>query len=163
MFSFSETIREISDYKKFIVSDNKYFTASTFYNYKEQFYMQELSIYTGWGRPCWEGHGGKVDERLDMKAQKTKCVLGCMQSSVGSRVREEILPLCTPQMRLHLEQCPVLGFPAQRGHGPFGVSPESHGDGQRAEPPLLWRKAWKSWGCSAWKPHCNPPLPRGGL
>lgn len=49
MFSFSETIREISDYKKFIVSDNKYFTASTFYNYKEQFYMQELSIYTGWG------------------------------------------------------------------------------------------------------------------
>lgn len=41
MFSFPETISKISLYKKLIVSDNKYFTASTFYNYWKEFYVQE--------------------------------------------------------------------------------------------------------------------------
>ena len=42
-----------------------------------------------------------VDERLDMThpcaltAQRAKCVLCCTKSSVGSRVREGILPLCS--------------------------------------------------------------------
>lgn len=49
--------------------------------------------------------GMLVDEMLivtwqhALKAQKAKHILGCRQSSVGSRQREGILPLCSDLMR----------------------------------------------------------------
>lgn len=45
MLSAPETIREIAVYKKkLIISNNKYFTAAMFYNYRERVYVQEFSI-----------------------------------------------------------------------------------------------------------------------
>ncbi|KAJ7415626.1 hypothetical protein BTVI_37785 [Pitangus sulphuratus] len=64
--------------------------------------------------PAEKELGVLVGERLDMTrsceltAQKAKHVLGCIQSRVGSRSREGILPLCsgeTPPVMLH----PALG------------------------------------------------------
>ncbi|KAJ7395100.1 hypothetical protein BTVI_157769 [Pitangus sulphuratus] len=49
------------------------------------------------------------DERLDitqqgaLTAQKDSCVLGCIKSSVDSRLREGILPFCSALVRPHLE------------------------------------------------------------
>lgn len=50
-----------------------------------------------------------VDDKLNMTwpsalpAQKANGILGCVQSSVGSRVRVGISPLCSALMRPHLE------------------------------------------------------------
>ncbi|KAJ7398793.1 hypothetical protein BTVI_121074 [Pitangus sulphuratus] len=55
--------------------------------------------------------GMMVDERLDMTlqcaltAQKAKHILGCIQSSVGSRSREVIQLLCSALRRPRLEFC----------------------------------------------------------
>jgi len=52
-----------------------------------------------------------VDERLDtslqcvLAAQQANHILGCIKSSVASRSREGILPLCSAQVRAHLESC----------------------------------------------------------
>jgi len=52
-----------------------------------------------------------VDEKLDtiwqcaLAAQKANRFLGCIKSSVASRLREVILLLCSTLMRPHLESC----------------------------------------------------------
>jgi len=52
-----------------------------------------------------------VDEKLDMShqcvlaAQRANRTLGCIPSSVGSSVREGILPLCSALVRPHQESC----------------------------------------------------------
>ena len=61
-----------------------------------------------------------MEERLDMTqqcalaAQKANCVLGCIQSSVGSRVREGILPLLSGLVRPHLQCCIQLWSPRHK-------------------------------------------------
>ncbi|GAB0206096.1 cAMP-dependent protein kinase inhibitor alpha [Grus japonensis] len=58
-----------------------------------------------------------VDEKLNMSrqcalaAQKANRVLGCVSSSVTSRSREVILPLCSALVRPHLEYCVQLWGP----------------------------------------------------
>jgi len=55
--------------------------------------------------------GVLVDEKLSMtqqcalEAQKANCILGYIKSSVASRAREGILPLCSTLVRPHLESC----------------------------------------------------------
>jgi len=61
-----------------------------------------------------------VDEKLSMTqqyalaAQKANHILGCIPSSVASRLREVILPLCSALVRAHLESCVQLLSPQHR-------------------------------------------------
>lgn len=72
-----------------------------------------------------------VDETLDVRwervlaAQKPNCVLGCIKSSVASRLREVNLPFYSALVRLPpavLRR--ALGATTQVRHGPVGVGPE---------------------------------------
>jgi len=61
--------------------------------------------------------GVLVDEKQDMShqcaltVQKAERILGCIPSSVGSRAREGILPLCSALVRAHQESCVWLWSP----------------------------------------------------
>ena len=63
--------------------------------------------------------GGPVDahcmsRQRALAAQKANCILGCIQSSVASRVREGILPLYPALVRPHLESGVQLWSPQHR-------------------------------------------------
>ncbi|KAK4815290.1 hypothetical protein QYF61_026195 [Mycteria americana] len=92
-------------------------------------------LHVGWGNPWYQYRlwdegiesspvekdlGELVDEKLDMSrqcalaAQKANCILGCIKSSVASRSREVILPLCSALVRPHLQYCVQLWSPQHR-------------------------------------------------
>jgi len=70
--------------------------------------------------PAEKDLGVLVDEKLDMNhqcaltAQKANCILGCIKSSMTSRSREGILPLCFVLVRPHLESCIQRWSPQHR-------------------------------------------------
>jgi len=66
-----------------------------------------------------------MTQRCALTAQKANRLLGCIPSSVGSRAREGILPLCSALMRPPREVLrPALEPSVQDRHGPVGVGPE---------------------------------------
>jgi len=70
--------------------------------------------------PAEKDLGVLLDEKLDMShqcvlaAQKANRTLGCIHSSVASRSREGILPLCAALVRPHRESCIQLWSPQHR-------------------------------------------------
>ncbi|PKU34585.1 rna-directed dna polymerase from mobile element jockey-like [Limosa lapponica baueri] len=125
--------------------------------------------------PEEEDLGVFVDEKLNIShqhalaAQKANPILGCIPSSMASRSREVILPLCsgeTPPGVL----CPALESSTQEGHGPVGAGPaEGHKNGQRAGAPLLRGQAERVGGDqpgeekAPGRPYNGLPVPEGGL
>jgi len=73
-----------------------------------------------WISPAEKDLGVLMDEKLDMTqqcvlaVQKANCILGCIQSSVASRVRERILPFNSALVRPHLQSCIQLWIPQHR-------------------------------------------------
>ena len=55
-----------------------------------------------------------MSQQWALTAQKANRILGCIQSSVTSRSREGILPLCSDRVRPHLESCIQLWGPQHR-------------------------------------------------
>lgn len=72
-------------------------------------------------------------------------ILGCIQSTMASRLREAILPLCSHETCsgvLH----PALGPPTREGCGSVRMSPqESHKDEQMPGEYVLQRQAERVW------------------
>jgi len=70
--------------------------------------------------PAEKDLGVLVDEKLDMShqctlaVQKANCILGCIKSSVASRLREGILPLHSALVRPQLESCIQLWSPQHK-------------------------------------------------
>jgi len=70
--------------------------------------------------PAEKDLGVLMDEKLDtsqqcvLAAQKANRILDCIPSSVASRSREEILPLCLALVRPHLESWIQLWSPQHR-------------------------------------------------
>jgi len=94
------------------------------------------STNTGWAdwiesSPEEKDLGVLVDEKINkswqlaLAAQKASHMLGCIKRSMASRLREGILPLCSPLVRTHLEVLrPALESSAQERHRAVGAGPE---------------------------------------
>jgi len=69
---------------------------------------------------------GKLDmtQQRALAAQKANPTLGCIPSSIGSRAREGILPLCSAQTPPGESRVQLWSPQAQDRHGPIGVGPE---------------------------------------
>jgi len=46
-----------------------------------------------------------MSQQCAFTAQNANCILGCTKSSMASKAREGILPLCSVLLRPHLEYC----------------------------------------------------------
>jgi len=94
-----------------------------------------------------------VDEKLNMTqqctltAQKANRTLGCIPSSVASRKREGILPLCSALVRPPLGVLrPALEPSAQGRYGPVEVGPEEATEMIRGLEPLCCEERLRELG-----------------
>jgi len=55
-----------------------------------------------------------MSQQCALTAQDTNCILSCIISSVASRLREVIQPLCSALVRPHLEYYIQMGSPQYR-------------------------------------------------
>ncbi|GAB0191899.1 hypothetical protein GRJ2_001655200 [Grus japonensis] len=79
-------------------------------------------------------------QQCALAAQKANRVLGCIPSSVTSRSREGILPLCSALVRPPCSTASSSGVPrTRRTWSCWRESRGGHGDDARAGAPLLWR------------------------
>ena len=93
-------------------------------------------------QPCQKDLSILVDGKQDMSqqcaltAQKANCIPGCIQSSIASRAREMILPLCSGEASpgvLYLD----VESSVQERHGPVGARPEEgHKNDSRDATPM---------------------------
>jgi len=128
--------------------------------------------------PVAKDSGIMIDEKLNMSqqhalaAQKANRILGCTESSMDSRWREVILPLCSALVRPQLESCIQLWSPQhrkdmdlfeqlQRGATKMvrGLEHLSYEERLRELGLFILEKRKKA----ARRPHSSLPLPAGGL
>jgi len=55
-----------------------------------------------------------MTRKCTLAVQKANHILGCIKRSMASRLREEILPLCSALVIPHLESCVLLWSPQHR-------------------------------------------------
>jgi len=65
-----------------------------------------------------------MTQQCALTAQKASHLLGCIPSSVASRLREGILPLCSALVRPHWESCVQLWSSQHDRHGCVEAGPE---------------------------------------
>jgi len=87
-----------------------------------------------------------------LAAQQANHILGCIKSSMASRLRAAILPLSSALLRPHLESCVQLWSPQHRKDVDLlervQRRPQKCSEGWSTSPVRTGRE---SWGCSAWR------------
>jgi len=80
-----------------------------------------------------------MSQQCALAAQKDNHILGCIQRSMASRLKDMILLLYAALVRPHLEYCiQMLKSLVQERFGPVGTGPEEgHKNGPRDETPPL--------------------------
>jgi len=94
----------------------------------------------------------KVVQQRALLAQKANHILGCTPSSVASRARESILPLCSALVRPPQESCVQLWSPQHRTDMDLlergQRRPQKLSEGWSTSP--RWTGG-ENWICSAWR------------
>jgi len=119
---------------------------------------------------CWLMKKLDMSHQRVLAAQKANHTLDCMPSSMGSRAREGILPLCSALVRPHREPCGQLWSPQHRKDMDLlEQGQRRHKIDQRAGAPLLGGKAERAGAIqpgeekAAGRPYCGLPVLTGGL
>jgi len=82
-------------------------------------------------------------------AQKANSILGCINRGVAAGRGRGLSPLLCPCEAPSAVLHPGLGPLIQERQSCWSASRRGHRDAQRAGAPLLWKKGWGSWVCSA--------------